>query len=214
MWEDFSAYDFDWAPDGSRIAYTFGAQVYIRDLLGQSVYRIESSERSHHPRWSCTGDTIAFFVRIGDEAGLYLYNNSSGSLKFVRFGYTFGDWLPGCGSLAVLSYRDSADGELCTYALESKEEAILPYVNRFKRAVAVSPDGRSIMIGRDGYGAYTNVWSFDRVSLTYSQVTTEGGDYPAWSPDGEWIVFTKIDPDNGHLWLMRPDGSEKHQITF
>lgn len=34
------------------------------------------------------------------------------------------------------------------------------------------------------------------------------------SPNGEWIVWTKQVDGNANLWRMRPDGSDKTQITF
>ncbi|MBT8442029.1 MAG: PD40 domain-containing protein [Gammaproteobacteria bacterium] len=34
------------------------------------------------------------------------------------------------------------------------------------------------------------------------------------SPNGEWIVWTKQIDSNANLWRMRPDGSDKTQITF
>jgi Tol biopolymer transport system component len=51
--------------------------------------------------------------------------------------------------------------------------------------------------------------------------------HSAWSPDGEWIVFTSVrggfkdemaltpsNPQpNGDLWVMRPDGSDVRMLT-
>jgi Tol biopolymer transport system component len=49
---------------------------------------------------------------------------------------------------------------------------------------------------------------------------TNGPDYrPAWSPDGERIVFlhwnflNKV-PGNGQLWIINKDGSGLRQLTF
>jgi Tol biopolymer transport system component len=40
-----------------------------------------------------------------------------------------------------------------------------------------------------------------------------GDDYPAWSRDGQWIVFTSERHWGGRdLWLMRPDGSDTHIV--
>ena len=38
--------------------------------------------------------------------------------------------------------------------------------------------------------------------------------FPAWSPDGSTIAFTRFTPtDGGELWLVRPDGSGLRQLT-
>lgn len=38
----------------------------------------------------------------------------------------------------------------------------------------------------------------------------------AWSPDGQWLAYIARDPahgDPGPLWLVRADGSQRHQVT-
>jgi Tol biopolymer transport system component len=40
---------------------------------------------------------------------------------------------------------------------------------------------------------------------------------PAWSPDGQEIAFTapgSTDPDTAEIWAMRPDGTNRRQLTF
>jgi len=38
---------------------------------------------------------------------------------------------------------------------------------------------------------------------------------PAWSPDGRWIAYVRRTPGTSikEIWLVRPDGSDRHQLT-
>ncbi|MER3524356.1 MAG: hypothetical protein C4326_09885 [Ignavibacteria bacterium] len=46
-----------------------------------------------------------------------------------------------------------------------------------------------------------------------SQLTVDGGDYPAWSPDGTRIVYTRTSAGDGGLWIMNADGSGARRLT-
>ena len=81
--------------------------------------------------------------------------------------------------------------------------------------VSWSPDGTQIVfnagteLGADGhYDHHIYVLNADGSGLR--QITEgEANDFdPAWSPDGEWIAFSR----DCALWLVRPDGSEAHEV--
>src|SRR5206468_12283382 len=66
----------------------------------------------------------------------------------------------------------------------------------------------------DGPG---NIWVMDadgsnQTKLTNTRAAEED---PAWSPDGERIVFWRATTShNADLWIMDADGSNKHRLTF
>ena len=71
---------------------------------------------------------------------------------------------------------------------------------------------------------YASTSAGDRRSRVYTLATvndatgprsTRYGQSPAWSPDGQWIVFNGIDDEGQRagLWLMRPDGSDARPLT-
>lgn len=77
-----------------------------------------------------------------------------------------------------------------------------------------SPDGLKIVFASQPEGGgYHQVWIMASNDTSTRQLTKNGGWAADWSPDGEWIVYTETF-DTGRLWLMRPDGSKKQQLTF
>ena len=120
-----------------------------------------------------------------------------------------GDWMPNCSTVVV---TDSCDGKPCgiyAYNIQLDSLSLVSDLSGYKTNLAVSPDGKTVV-----FTVHYNLWAVFTSGGEPRQLTTEGGGYPDWSPDGQWIVYTKENWWNGYLWLMRPDGSEKHQLTF
>lgn len=78
-------------------------------------------------------------------------------------------------------------------------------------AAALSPDRKTIAIDLQG-----TIWTLPVGGGAARPVTDALGDcrQPAWSPDGNWIVFHSFWDGNYHLWMIRKDGSQRRQLTF
>jgi TolB protein len=88
-----------------------------------------------------------------------------------------------------------------------------------------SPNGRWIAFTRNRRGEPDHIFKIrpngshrQDLSLDVCQPETCTGDYlPAWSPDGEWIAFTRIYPSEGFppqgISMMRPDGTDYLVVT-
>jgi dipeptidyl aminopeptidase/acylaminoacyl peptidase len=72
-----------------------------------------------------------------------------------------------------------------------------------------SPDGRRIAVatGSAAQGA-GDVWILDLTLGTLGRITFDAAStYPAWSPDGQWVLFATRRTDEFDLWRVRSDGS-------
>ncbi|HUH13594.1 MAG TPA: hypothetical protein VMK65_10810, partial [Longimicrobiales bacterium] len=79
------------------------------------------------------------------------------------------------------------------------------------RDAVPSPDGRRL-----AFTALNRLYVMDWPDGTPRQIAPmEPGQHtPAWSPDGRWISFvTWEDAQGGHIWKVRPDGSQAQRLT-
>jgi eukaryotic-like serine/threonine-protein kinase len=82
-----------------------------------------------------------------------------------------------------------------------------------------APDGDHVAYLSDS-GGHSNVWVASTQGIA-QQITFESDPavaigIPIWSPDGRWIAFVSSkgnDRFNFGIWLVRPDGSDLHQLV-
>ena len=91
------------------------------------------------------------------------------------------------------------------------QEVIVSVKKGTNMAGALSPDGKTIAIDLQG-----TIYTLPGSGGTATALTDGMGDerQPAWSPDGNKIVFQSYRDGNFHLWEINKDGSALRQITF
>lgn len=215
MWPNFEFLTCAWSPDGNRLAFSSAdAQIYVHDFSDSSFTRLTFGHRFHSPRWSPCGDKLAFVERTND-GGLFLWDFKGDSLIHVvsRVEADAADWMADCSTLVMhdstiySSVHDSS--VIVTYNLYTDSLRVIAKLTGYKREIRISPDQQTIV-----FGVENDLWSIRIDGGDPYRLTTEGGGYPDFSPDGQWIVYTRVSFWDGYLLLMRPDGSDKHQITF
>lgn len=74
----------------------------------------------------------------------------------------------------------------------------------------VSPDGRWVAFASDRNGEGFEIWVVGLDGRGLRQVTGGNGSktWPAWSPDGETILYTRAHEGRTELWITAVDGSE------
>lgn len=82
---------------------------------------------------------------------------------------------------------------------------------------AVTPDGRHIVYYSDLKGGVRHIWRMDVDGGNQIQLTDgEGENDPTCSPDGRWVVYTKLETKGGdrpNLWKIPIDGGAPARLT-
>ena len=78
--------------------------------------------------------------------------------------------------------------------------------------LAVSPDGRHLVLSSDRAGTY-NLWRMEMSGGELVRLTSGEGDVsPRFSPDGRWVVYQKGFP-TGAIWRVPVDGGKAIALT-
>jgi Tol biopolymer transport system component len=227
--------DPSWSPDGKWIAASSAdGRIWLIDAAGDSSLAITQSGVNWFPTFSPDGRKLAFSTPDSDALGprglrvLDLEDNverhvfsygidpswspSGDKLAFRGWIFLNGNWIgggTGClamvdtsGANARIVFDPPGDGGLETPSFAPNGERILFRTPYFWSAGV----GQIWVINSDGSDA--------------TRLTKCGGCWPAWSPDGMKIVYTRLSYDaptqegSGDLYVMNADGSHARRLTF
>jgi len=218
---------FRWSPDGKWIVGSIHAhQIVKMSFPGKQIDTL-TSQSDHHlvfPSWSPDGKTIVYTDDEPRETeGLWMVA-ANGQYEPRLFLHQFPmsyypDWSPVSSREIAMIIFTNMKGHVNLALLDTLTQQIQPiaYNKAGIREPVFSPDGQKLL-----YYTYPTdtdegqVWVVNRDGSGKKQLTRKGGEWPCWSPDGKYILYTRfsyIHPDqygNGKLWIMRADGLDKH----
>ena len=211
---------------------------------GQRSTWLSAPGGSLRPELSPDGKTMAFVRRVGSKSVLMVHDMESGRERtlwdgldhdqqevWAIFGtYPGYDWMPDGRSIVIW-----AQGKLWRVDVATGRPAAIPFTApvrqtiteavrfptavapdtfdvKMLRSVAVSPDQRRVL-----YNALGKLWVKDLPNGQPRRVTRSGRDFelfPAWSPDGQTIVYTTWSDDSlGAVRTVRLDGTAGRRLT-
>jgi Tol biopolymer transport system component len=238
------AFDFepDWSPDGTKIVFRGGrgneGEIYTMNADGTGLTQLTSNSfKDYSPTWSPDGSTIAFASNRNDanfatciglfgcNIDIFLMPATGGSPVQVTFGSgsdQFPDFSPDGESIV---YDTDVGGVYAIYTVDLDSLAVTKLTADSLRAGLPdwSPDGTKITFTSNWYPCKKpkvckgdiHVMNADGGGVT--QLTETFGDnlWPAWSPEGDKIVFghNNLHAKPSQIYVMDPDGTDLTRIT-
>jgi Tol biopolymer transport system component len=172
-----------WSPAGDLLAYS-QTQIVGRRVMPSRIWVVRADGR----------ETALVYGR-GDETGEHPV------------------WSPDGRQLAFYDHRYSA---FAVYGFTGQPRMVRAEIGS---AVSWAPDGAAIaFVDRVGQNGARMALKVARPGEGEADQITAGeaglaDQYPAWSPTGDWIAFTRLARDTTYgLWVSRPDGADARQL--
>jgi Tol biopolymer transport system component len=218
------------APDGARIAFARGGDIWVMNVDGSGAMPLTGTEGSGEasPTWSPDGTKLAFVSNRtvnGASTGpeLWVMDASGANVRRLTDTATGGSfapaWSPDGTRIAFHSNLNAGGFDLYTIAADSTpgagNDTRVRVTNNFveDENVAWAPDGGRLVFQR-GAGAQAEIW-VRTLAGAETRLTTNAvfdGD-PVFSPDGTRILYTSNADGDLELYSMPAAGGAPVNVT-
>jgi len=214
-----------WSPDGKQIAFKSNRdgnfEIYVMDADGTNQKRLTNHpSNDEDPAWSPDGKHIAF--HSDRKSGLEIYIMNVDGSELTQFTHTIGRnglpaWSPAGKWMAYTGNRYLGWNVYVTN-LDKTDDKRLTSGHGACRP-DWSPDSKKIAYVSGKADEKGDIWVMNPDGSEKTQLTFDDMNYdyyPAWSPDGQYIVYAKTShkqTGNWEIYAMSSDGQKHVRIT-
>ena len=205
------------SPDGRRVVYDDGQDVFVYDLVRRTETRITTDPAvDAHPMWTPDGRQVVFSSRREADGEALFLRAADGTGTVQRLGFSEGvpvivplSWSSdGSRLLFHVRLRRATDGtdtgrDLGLLRIDDPEAPELLLQTEFNEGWgALSPNGRWVAYStyRGAAAGEVFVERFPELG-DRQQISVDPGDYPLWSPDGSEL-FYRSDGNTNQIWVV------------
>jgi eukaryotic-like serine/threonine-protein kinase len=223
---DLVGHDGAWSPDGQRIVYASGDDLFLAARDGTQRRKLTSTPGgAFWPRWSPDGQTLRFTVADvrTNSTSLWQVSADGTNLRPLLPGWNSppaeccGNWTPD-GKYFV--FQSTRSGTTDVWAMRGRTGILhrarsnpvqLTTGQMNTLAPLPSQDGKKLfVIGAMPRGELVRYDAKSGQFVPYlAGISADGEDF---SRDGRWVTYVTY--PEGTLWRSRIDGSERLQLTF
>ncbi|MGZ8567312.1 MAG: DPP IV N-terminal domain-containing protein [Actinomycetota bacterium] len=186
-----------WSPDGTRIAFDMGSDIYVVDVGTGDVDALTSDGMSSTPAWSPDGTKIAFHrdVSAGNSEIFVMNADGTDPTRLTEDpAFDLGpSWSPDGSRIAFQSNRNG-NPDIWVMGSDGSSPTALVATPGYEAFPVWSPDGSRIAFGASrssagaiGQGLY--VANADGSGVVQLTEDTGFDPSPTWSPNGTRIAF-------------------------
>lgn len=189
----------------------------VMDQDGANVqYLTDGKDMVLTPRFSPNMREVTYFSYKDGRPKVYIMDIVTGKSRLVGDfpGMTFAPRFSPDGKKLVMSLATRGNSDIYTVDLDSLKKKRLTDHPAIDTSPSFSPDGQRIVFNSDR-GGTQQLYVMDAEGKNVKRISFGSGTYatPVWSPRGDYIAFTKIEENQFHIGLMRPDGSGERLIA-
>lgn len=170
------------------------------------------------PRFSPTSQEITYMSFRNGRPRVYLYNIDSRQSEIVGDypNMTFSPRFSPDGQKVIMSLQQGGASNIFELDLRTRATRQLTNTPAIDTAPSFSPDGRQVVFESDRSGeGDQQLYVMNADGTGQHRISFGNGRYstPVWSPRGDYIAFTKLQPGRWSIGVMKPDGSGERILT-
>lgn len=226
-----SAQDAAWSPDGRKILYAAGSNLYVMKANGLESRRLASTPGfPHYPRWSPDGRVLRFTLSDlpSHTESLWEVTSEGGNLHRLLPGWresstdwgdgeSGGDWTPDGKYFVFRSVRAHAAS---IWAIREKggflrrsssAPSLLTTTDSYLWSTSVAGAGKKLVFGAGKEDRELERYD-SRLNQFVPYLLGVSARWASFSNDGRWVAYVAM--PGFVLWRSRLDGSERLRLTF
>lgn len=221
-----------WSHNGKTIYFYSNRdgneEIYSMNADGTNPINLTNNNASDRiPDISPNGKLLAFYSNRDHENGEIYLMNVSDKTTIRLTNNDFYEESPCFSSNSkkllftreILEVKDSvkaSNGDIYLLDLKTKEETRLTFKRGFDSGAKFSPDNKKIAFyGRDEITGNYDIFIMNSDGSEIENLTNDTlQDFsPVWSPDGNWLAFTRGNSENYDIWIMNIQTKEMRRLT-
>jgi serine/threonine-protein kinase len=198
--------DFRLSPDAQHLAATiYGTTVdiWVYDFNRNAWTRLTSDGINTNPMWTPDGKHIVYAASVNGSSSNLFWQPSDASTRPQRltsseYIQTPSSWSPDGKTLLFRETNPKTGGDIWALQLDGEKSEVVPYLQTSvnESFPTFSRDGRWVAYASTESGRFEVYLSPYPAATSRLQISTEGGEEPIWSPQGNELFYR-----NGQKWM-------------